>query len=72
MQGLRQQVLTYPGYIINGCCYHIKDCDGTWVNQNRGVNIVASTMQIVSAKDKNHMLGDVFLWGCHRDMGPWL
>ena len=68
--GPRQQVLTYPRYIINGCHYHIKDRDEVRVNQNSGVSIVASTMQIASAKDKNPVLGDVFLWDCHRDMGP--
>ena len=58
-----RQVLTYLGYIINGCCYHIKDCDEARVNQNSGVSIVASTMQITSAKDKNLMLGDMCFYG---------
>ncbi|KAL6313504.1 hypothetical protein AAG906_005454 [Vitis piasezkii] len=52
-QGPRQQVLTYPGYIIHGCRYHIKNRDEARVNQNSGVSIVASTMQIASSKDKN-------------------
>ncbi|RVW27880.1 hypothetical protein CK203_084925 [Vitis vinifera] len=43
-QGPRQQVLTYPGYIIHGCRYHIKNRDEARVNQNSGVSIVASTM----------------------------
>ncbi|RVW72561.1 hypothetical protein CK203_060057 [Vitis vinifera] len=63
VQGPRQQVLTYPRYIINGCHYHIKDRDEVRVNQNSGVNIVASTMQIASAKDKNPMLGDMCFYG---------
>ena len=63
MQGPRQQVLTYPRYIINGCHYHIKDRDEVRVNQSSGVNIVASTMQIASAKDKNPMLGDMCFYG---------
>ncbi|RVW66354.1 hypothetical protein CK203_065181 [Vitis vinifera] len=49
-QGPRQQVLTYPGYIIHGCRYHIKNRDEARVNQNSGVSIVASTMQIASSK----------------------
>ena len=70
MQGPRQQVLAYPGSIINDCRYHIKERDEARVNQNNGVSIVASTMQIASSKDKNHVLGDVFLWDYHRDLGP--
>ncbi|KAL6310976.1 hypothetical protein AAG906_019942 [Vitis piasezkii] len=62
-QGPRQQVLTYPGYIIHGCRYHIKNCDEARVNQNSGVSIVASTMQIASSKDKNHVLGDMCFYG---------
>ncbi|RVW19803.1 hypothetical protein CK203_115687 [Vitis vinifera] len=62
-QGSRQQVLTYPRYIINGCCYHIKDRDEARVNQNSGISIMASTMQIASTKDKNHVLGDMCFYG---------
>ncbi|RVW62801.1 hypothetical protein CK203_058901 [Vitis vinifera] len=69
-QGPRQQVLTYPGYIINGCRYHIKERDEARVNQNSGVSIVASTMQIASSKDKNPVLGDMCFYGIVRDMGP--
>ena len=61
--GPRQQVLTYPRYIINGCSYHIKDHDEAWVNQNSGISIVASTMQIASAKNKNPVLGDMCFYG---------
>ena len=50
-------------YIINGCRYHIKDCDDTRTNQNSGVSIVASTMQIASAKDKNPVLSDMCFYG---------
>ena len=57
MQGPRQQVLAYPRYIINGCRYHIKDCDEARVNQNSGISIMALTMQIASPKDKNPVLG---------------
>ncbi|RVW60633.1 hypothetical protein CK203_048855 [Vitis vinifera] len=67
-QGPRQQVLTYPGYIINGYCYHIKDHDEAQVNQNSGVSIVASTMQIASSKDKNPMLGDMCFYGIVREI----
>ena len=55
----KQQALSYLGYIINGCRYHIKHRDETRVNKNSGVSIVPSTMQIVIAKDKNHVLCDM-------------
>ena len=51
--------MTYPSYIINECRYHIKDHDDTCTNQNSGINIVTLTMQIASAKDKNHVLSDM-------------
>ncbi|KAL6337725.1 hypothetical protein AAG906_037319 [Vitis piasezkii] len=51
------------GYIIHGCRYHIKNRDEARVNQNSGVSIVASTMQIASSKDKNPMLGDMCFYG---------
>ncbi|RVW75683.1 hypothetical protein CK203_055220 [Vitis vinifera] len=41
-QGPRQQVLTYPGYIIHGCRYHIKNRDEARVNQNSGCDWVDS------------------------------
>ena len=55
--------MTYPSYIINGCRYHAKDRDDTRTNQNSGVSIVASTMQIASAKDKNPVLSDMCFYG---------
>ncbi|RVW76434.1 hypothetical protein CK203_056883 [Vitis vinifera] len=67
-QGPRQQVLTYPRYIINGCRYHIKERDEARVNQNSGVSIVASTMQIASSKDKNPVLGDMCFYGIVREI----
>ncbi|RVW33032.1 hypothetical protein CK203_101237 [Vitis vinifera] len=38
-QGPRQQVLTYPGYIINGCRYHIKS-----VMRHESTKIVVSVL----------------------------
>ena len=45
----------YNGYIINGCRYHTKDRDELRTTQNSEVSVVASMMQISSAKDKNPM-----------------
>ncbi|KAL6313128.1 hypothetical protein AAG906_019600 [Vitis piasezkii] len=56
------------GYIINGCHYHIKERDEARVNQNSGVSIVASTMQIASSKYKNPVLGDMCFYGIVREI----
>ncbi|KAL6346172.1 hypothetical protein AAG906_027907 [Vitis piasezkii] len=51
--GHSHYVSKYHGYVINGCHYNTKDRDELRVTQNSGVSIVATTMQISSAKDKN-------------------
>ncbi|RVW19147.1 hypothetical protein CK203_095156 [Vitis vinifera] len=51
--GPSHYVSKYHGYVINGCQYHTKERDDLRATQNSGVSIVASTMQIVSAKDQN-------------------
>ena len=53
----------YNGYIINGCHYHTKERDELLATQNSGVSIVATTMQIVSAKDKNPIFGELCFYG---------
>ena len=49
----------YNGYTINGCRYHTKERDDLRTTQNSGVSVVASTMQIASAKDKNPIFGEL-------------
>ncbi|KAL6334469.1 hypothetical protein AAG906_016009 [Vitis piasezkii] len=51
--GPSHYVSKYHGYVINGCRYHTKERDDLRATQNSGVSIVASTMQIASAKDQN-------------------
>ena len=53
----------YNGYIINGCPYHTKDRDESRITQNSGVSVVALTMQISSAKDKNPIFGELCFYG---------
>ena len=53
----------YNGYIINGCRYHTKDRDESRTTQNSGVSVVASTMQISSAKDKNPIFDELCFYG---------
>ena len=61
--GPRFDVIKYPGYIINGCQYHTKDRDNLRVNQNSGVSLVATTMQVSSYKDKNPVFADMSFYG---------
>ncbi|KAL6345336.1 hypothetical protein AAG906_015819 [Vitis piasezkii] len=61
---LRQKVIDhyvfkYHGYVINGCHYHTKERDDLRATQISGVKIVATTMQIASAKDKNPVFGEL-------------
>ena len=53
----------YPGYIINNCRYSTKDRDITKVHQNSGVSLLATSMQIASAKDKNPIVGEMHYYG---------
>ena len=61
--GPTHYVFMYHGYVINGCNYHTKDHDDLRVTQNSGVNIVATTMQIESAKDKNLVFSELCFYG---------
>ena len=53
----------YNGYTINGYRYHTKEQDDLRTTQNNGVSVVASTMQIASAKDKNPIFGELCFYG---------
>ncbi|RVW75827.1 hypothetical protein CK203_055115 [Vitis vinifera] len=61
--GPTHYVAKYHGYVIKGCQYNIKDRDELRVTQNSGVSIVATTMQISSAKDKNPVFGELCFYG---------
>ncbi|KAL6329406.1 hypothetical protein AAG906_017723 [Vitis piasezkii] len=61
--GPTHYVSKYHGYVINGCHYNTKDRDELRVTQNSGVSIVATTMQISSAKDKNPVFGELCFYG---------
>ncbi|KAL6326028.1 hypothetical protein AAG906_038520 [Vitis piasezkii] len=61
--GPTHYVAKYHGYVINGCHYNTKDRDELRVTQNSGVSIVATTMQISSAKDKNPVFVELCFYG---------
>ncbi|KAL4018023.1 hypothetical protein IC575_021610 [Cucumis melo] len=67
-------VMTYEGYMVNGCSYHTKSRDDHRTVQNSGIMLVAMTMQVSSAKDKNPMIGDMSFCGIIEDIwdkGSW-
>ena len=56
-------VLTYEAYRINGVKYFTKHRDNARAVQNSGVSLVAKTMQVSSAKDKNPVYTDMTFYG---------
>ncbi|XP_042460326.1 uncharacterized protein LOC122043816 [Zingiber officinale] len=61
--GSRAQIIKYNSYVINGNLYQTKARDDDRVCQNSGVSLVANTMLVCSAKDKNPLLADVSFYG---------
>ncbi|XP_073033699.1 uncharacterized protein [Primulina eburnea] len=61
--GPHGQVIKYSSYVINGNLYQTKARDDERVCQNSGVSLVASTMLVCSAKDKNLLMTDVTFYG---------
>ncbi|KAL0544079.1 hypothetical protein IC582_019190 [Cucumis melo] len=60
-------VMTYKGYMVNGSSYHTKSRDGHRTIQNSGM-LVATTMQVSSAKGKNPVIGDMSFYGIIEDI----
>ncbi|KAK2635187.1 hypothetical protein Ddye_029979 [Dipteronia dyeriana] len=61
-------VVQYHGYNINNCRFHTFDRDSDRVTQNSGVIVVASTMQVVSAKDNNPPFGEMSFYGVIKEI----
>ncbi|TYK01536.1 hypothetical protein E5676_scaffold451G001020 [Cucumis melo var. makuwa] len=61
-------VMTYEGYMVNGCSYHTKSRDDHQSIQNSGIMLVATTKQVSSAKDKNPVIGDMSFYGIIEDI----
>ncbi|KAA0065947.1 transposase [Cucumis melo var. makuwa] len=55
--------MTYEGYKVNRICYNTNPRDDTRTVQNSGVMFVASTMYVVSAKDKNLIIVNMPFYG---------
>ncbi|XP_042419324.1 uncharacterized protein LOC122007859 [Zingiber officinale] len=61
--GPRVRVLKCDSYVINGNLYQTKERDDEKVCQNSGVSLLANTMLVCSAKDKNPVLKNVTFYG---------
>ncbi|XP_073031237.1 uncharacterized protein [Primulina eburnea] len=61
--GPRGQVIKYSSYVINDNLYQTKARYDERNCQNSGVSLVASTMLVCSAKDKNPLMTDVTFYG---------
>ncbi|KAL5540395.1 hypothetical protein UlMin_042418 [Ulmus minor] len=68
--GPQHQVIKYQGYMINGVRFHTKRHDDEHCYQNSGVSVVANTMLISSAKDKNPIIVDMWYYGVIEEI--WL
>lgn len=61
-------VFTYKGYRYNGVKYFTKARDNSRAVQNSGVTLVANTMQMASAKDKNPVNSDMTFYGVIQEI----
>ncbi|PKA55506.1 hypothetical protein AXF42_Ash006708 [Apostasia shenzhenica] len=56
-------MVKYDGYITNGYRFFTKERDNKRVVQNSGVSLIAQTMQISSAKDRNPHMDNLCYFG---------
>lgn len=66
--GPNRQVFKYSSYMIGGVTYHTKERDSVRVVQNSGVSLVAKTMQVATAKDKNPIITDMEFFGVIQEI----
>ncbi|KAL4030173.1 hypothetical protein IC575_008409 [Cucumis melo] len=60
--------MMYEGYIINGSWCHTKSHDDHRTVQNSRIILVATTMQVSSAKNKNPVIGDMSFYGMIKEI----
>ena len=62
-KGPNPYVVKRPGYHINGFFFVTRERDDKRVTQNSGVSLVATTMQLASAKDNRPVICDMTFYG---------
>lgn len=60
--------MKYESYEVDGITFYTKDRDAVRTVQNTGVTLVAKTMQVSSAKDKNLVVSNMVFYGVIDDI----
>ncbi|CAL8174556.1 unnamed protein product [Prunus armeniaca] len=66
--GPNMAVPSYRSYLIKGIKFNIKAQDDVRTTQNSGVYLLAHTMQVASAKDKNPILSNMGFYGVIQEI----
>ncbi|CAL2255903.1 unnamed protein product [Prunus armeniaca] len=66
--GPNMAVPLYRSYLIKGIKFNIKAQDDVRTTQNSGVYLLAHTMQVASAKDKNSILSNMGFYGVIQEI----
>lgn len=66
--GPNMAVPLYMSYLIKGIKFNIKAQDDVRTTQNSGVYLLAHTMQVASAKDKNPILSNMGFYGVIQEI----
>ncbi|VVA38859.1 PREDICTED: transposase, partial [Prunus dulcis] len=66
--GPNMAVPLYRNYLIKGIKFNIKAQDDVRTTQNSGVYLLAHTMQVASAKDKNPILSNMGFYGVIQEI----
>ncbi|KAI5339154.1 hypothetical protein L3X38_018426 [Prunus dulcis] len=66
--GPNMAVPLYRSYLIKGIKFNIKAQDDVRTTQNSGVYLLAQTMQVASAKDKNLILSNMGFYGVIQEI----
>ncbi|CAL8150911.1 unnamed protein product [Prunus armeniaca] len=61
-------VPSYRSYLIKGIKFNIKAQDDVRTTQNSGIYLLAHTMQVASAKDKNSILSNMGFYGVIQEI----
>ncbi|BBG93682.1 hypothetical protein Prudu_001767 [Prunus dulcis] len=67
--GPNMAVPLYRSYLIKGIKFNIKAQDDVRTTQNSGIYLLAHTMQVASAKDKNSILSNMGFYGVIQEIG---
>ncbi|CAL2270935.1 unnamed protein product [Prunus armeniaca] len=66
--GPNMAVPSYRSYLLKGIKFNIKAQDDVRTTQNSGVYLLAHTMQVASAKDKNPILSNMCFYGVIQEI----